>query len=280
MNITNKFWIQCSSTLALGFLLVISPPLWAKSSDLTGKAAEIYTRAKQGHWYQESEKLTPEIIPTSDGLSFFVIWTPTKNVPQRWIVSIHGSNGFATDDLAIWSKSLQGREVGLICLQWWIGTDDSTQSYYRPQQIYREIDLLLQKRNIAPGSVMFHGFSRGSANSYAIAALDSGRGRKYFALNVASSGRMNLDYPPNQAIVSGKFGDHPLRGTRWITVAGALDSNPERDGITGMKQTATWLQEQGATVVESIEDPHQGHGALQTNQKNAEHVIDLFLSAK
>jgi hypothetical protein len=27
---------------------------------------------------------------------------------------------------------------------------------------------------------MLHGFSRGSANTYAIAAIDAGRGRRYF----------------------------------------------------------------------------------------------------
>lgn len=47
----------------------------------------------------------------------------------RWIVSLHGSRGFATDDLAIWHPLLKGRDVGLICVQWWIGTDDSPQSY-------------------------------------------------------------------------------------------------------------------------------------------------------
>lgn len=125
---------------------------------------------------------------------------------------------------------------------------------------------------------MFHGFSRGSANSYAIAALDNGRGKKYFALNVASSGGVALDYPPTRAILNSAYGDHPLRGTRWVTAAGAKDS--ERDGIAAMRRTAAWLKEQGANVEFSIEDPNLGHGALVLNPANAKRLLDLFLAGK
>jgi len=45
-----------------------------------------------------------------------------------------------------------------------------------------------------------------------------------------------------------------------------------------MKRTAAWLVEQGATVVERIEDPAEGHVALQLNAANARHAIDLFLN--
>jgi hypothetical protein len=62
-------------------------------------------------------------------------------------------------------------------------------------------------------------------------ALDAGRGKHYFSLAVASSGGISLDYPPNREILNGDYGDHPLKGTRWVTVAGARDQNPDRDGI-------------------------------------------------
>lgn len=142
--------------------------------------------------------------------------------------------------------------------------------------MYREIDLVLQSLGVKPGAVMLHGFSRGSANSYAVAALDFGRGKKYFSLAVASSGGVALDYPPTRALLSGAYGERPLAGTHWITAAGARDPNPDRDGITGMRRTAEWLKDQGATVVESIEDQTSGHGALVLNPQNAKRVLDLF----
>jgi hypothetical protein len=144
--------------------------------------------------------------------------------------------------------------------------------------VYREIDICAPKLGIKPGMAPFHGFSRGSANSYAIVAIDHARGHRYFALNVASSGGVALSYPPTRAIIDGQHGPDPLKGTQWITCAGARDPNPDRDGIPGMKRTAAWLREQGAIVLESIEDPDAGHGALKTNPKNVKRVLDLFMA--
>lgn len=258
-------------------LMLIGPSWSAEQTALSGPAAQLYRQAQGGRWFADADKLQPEILPTADGRSFVVLWAAPGTAPTRWIVSLPGTRGFATDDLALWYPHLKNRPVGLLSLQWWIGPDDSPKSYYAPRQIYREIDLALQKRGVAPGRAMLHGFSRGSTNTFALTALDAGRGKAYFALAVASSGGVNPDYPPTRAILAGEFGDHPLRGTRWITVAGAQDQTPERDGIPGMRRTAAWLREQGASVVESIEDPNEGHGALMRNAKNARRVLDLFL---
>jgi predicted esterase len=253
----------------------------AEQTQLTGPAAKLYQQAQDtGHWFAGAARLNPEIRPTSDGKSFFVVWKSSKS-PKRWIVSLHGAGrpakGFATDDLAIWHPHLKDRDVGLVCLQWWLGKGDGPEDFYTPQEIYREIDLALQQLGVQPGTVMLHGFSRGSANSYAVAAIDAGRGKHYFSLAVASSGGMSPDYPPNRGILNGDYGDHPLKGTRWITVAGGRDPHPERDGIAGMRRTASWLREQGAVVVESIEDQDAGHGALHLHPKNARRVLDSFL---
>lgn len=269
--------------IAAVIIILLMSSLQSFSADtlqLTGHAAEVYGRAQKGRWFSEAEKLNPEINPASDGQSFIVVWKAAGTVPNHWIVSLHGSHGFATDDLAIWHPHIKNLDLGLVCVQWWIGTDDTNKSYYAPMQIYREIDNALQRLGVQPGTAMLHGFSRGSANSYAITALDAGRGKHYFSLSVASSGGVGLDYPPTHAILKGRFGEQPLRNTRWITVAGAHDSNPDRDGITGMKRTAAWLKEQGATVIETIEDPNEGHGALMRNVKNVRRVLDLFLKER
>ncbi len=259
--------------------MILLAQLASAQTNLTGHAAELFKKAQSGRYYATAAKQRPEYLPTSDGRSFLVVWhSAGTNTSKHWIVSIHGREGFATDDLAIWSKHLTGRDVSLVTVQWWLGRDNERDSYYTPEQVYREIDLALQKLGAKTNSVMFHGFSRGSANSYAIAALDAGRGKKYFALNVASSGGVALDYPPTRAITNGEYGDHPLRGTHWVTAAGAKDT--ERDGIAAMRRTAAWLKEQGAIVELNIEDPDLGHGALVLNPKNTQRLLDLFLDQK
>jgi hypothetical protein len=248
----------------------------SKKATLSGPAADLYQKAKSGKHFADAAKLNPDILPTSDGQSFLVVWKAVPK-PKRWIVSLHGSNGFGTADLAIWHPHLKDRDVGIVCLQWWLGSGDKISSYYTPEQIHREIDIALQQLGVETGTVMLHGFSRGSANSYAVMALDAGQGRKFFTLAVASSGGVGLNYPPTRAILEDKYGKEPLKDTRWITVAGAHDPQPERDGIPGMRQAAAWLKKQGAIILDSIEDPDQGHGALMLNAKNAKRVLDLFL---
>jgi len=270
---------ELSLLFLLCFITDSTAAVQAVQTSLGNRATALLRQAQSGRFFPEAVKLKPDIIGTSDGQSFLVVWKATKE-PKHWIVSLHGSQGFATDDLAIWHPHLKDRDVGLICVQWWLGAGDAPAAYYTPAEIYHEVDLALEKLHVEAGAVMLHGFSRGAANSYAVAALDAGRGRHYFSLAVASSGGVDLDYRPTRDILNGEFGEHALQGTRWVTVAGGKDPQPDRDGIPGMKRTGEWLKEQGAVVVEAIEDPGEGHGALQRNGKNARHVLDLFLNEK
>ena len=211
-------------------------------------------------------------IPSADGSLTHAAWKPAGRI-ERWIVSLHGTGGSAKRDVEVWQKSLGGRPVGVLAIQWWRGQGDA---YLPPFEIYREIDFAASKLDIKPGNALLHGFSRGSANVYAVAALDHGRGRKLFSLYVASSGGVALDYPPTRAILEGRFGPRPLAGTRWVTACGDRDPNPDRDGCPGMRRTGQWLKEQGAIVLDAIEDPQSGHGALQLNPRNAERLLKWF----
>lgn len=192
----------------------------------------------------------------------------------RWIVSLHGSRGSARADLGVWQKSLGNRPIGVLAIQWWRGEGED---YLRPEEIYREIEQAVARAGIAPGGALLHGFSRGAANLYAVAALDAGRGRRLFTHYVASSGGVAPDYPPTRNIIQGAYGPRPLAGTRWVTACGGRDENPGRDGCPGMRRTAQWLKEQGASLSDVIEDPAAGHGALQLNPRNAERLFDLIL---
>ena len=82
-------------------LMLSWPSLSANQVVLTGHAEQVYRQAQSGRWFADAVKLNPEILPTSDGQSFIVVWKATEKDPRRWIVSLHGTQGFASDDLAI-----------------------------------------------------------------------------------------------------------------------------------------------------------------------------------
>jgi hypothetical protein len=95
--------------------LVIQPSLAEPSLDGSPEALRILRQAQKSRHFGLLQRLSYQLNPTSDGKSFLAQWRSCAS-PKKWIVSLHGSRGFATDDMALWSRHLQGREVGLICV--------------------------------------------------------------------------------------------------------------------------------------------------------------------
>src|SRR5262245_26725890 len=126
--------------------------LVAAGDELTGKAAELYRQSlADGRFGREFAARPAEVKPTADGRSFWVI-SAAEERPTQWIVSVHGAGkparGFAVDDLAVWRPHLKDRRIGLLCLQWWLGTGDKASDFYSPREIYREIEARLQAEKI------------------------------------------------------------------------------------------------------------------------------------
>ena len=116
---------------------------------------------------------------TSDGKSFYVLWLPEGSSPANpppMIVTIHGHGSWAFDEFYLWHQAARERGYGILAIQWWLGQGEKFQDYLIPQEIYRVIDQVLTREQVKPETVIFHGFSRGSANSYAVAALDRATG--------------------------------------------------------------------------------------------------------
>lgn len=216
---------------------------------------------------------------TSDGKSFYVLWLPEGVIPGNplpMIVTIHGHGSWAFDEFYLWHQAAKERGYGILAIQWWLGKGESSQDYLSPQEIYRVIDQVLTREQVKSGTVLFHGFSRGAANSYAVAALDRSTGNDYFALIVANAGKFELNFPPNRDMDQGLFGQTPLKGTHWVTFAGRLDPDPERSGINGMRQTAESIHRYGGVVDRAIEDASTGHGGFHQNPENMRSALDVF----
>ena len=262
--------------LSIAGLILAAPALFAAAPGqaLLEKAQEM-KRPRYEFAVQNGAKtgLTP------DGKSFYVLWLPAGADPQNpppMVVTISGHSGWAFEDFYVWHPFIKDRGYGLLALQWWFGENQSPSGYLTPREMYPSLDAALSEAHVKPGTALFHGFSRGATNTYAVAALDRASGKNYFALFIANAGKANSNYLPIHEIETGAYGEKPLAGTRWVTFGGGKDPNPDRDGIEGMRAAGRWIENQGGKVELAIEDPASGHGGFHRNPKNTESALDLF----
>lgn len=216
---------------------------------------------------------------TDDGQSFYVLWFPEGQATGErppMIVTIHGHGSWAFDEFYLWHEAARSRGYGILAIQWWSGRGERSQDYLRPQDIYRIVDQILTKERILPRRALFHGFSRGAANSYGVAAMDRATGKNYFALFVANAGMPGPDSPPIRDIEEGRFGASPLEGTHWVTFAGGRDPHPERDGIEGMRKAADWIRKYGGVVDLAIEDANADHGGFHHSRAAMDAALNVF----
>ncbi len=257
--------------------LLLSASISADASQAGGEALLEMAKTKRAPRYEYAMQNHAEIGYTADGKSFYLFWAPENYSPETTpvIVTIHGHDGWAVEDFYVWHSILKERGYAMLAVQWWLGEGESIKDYLTPQEIYRVIDDVFQKKRIQAPALL-HGFSRGSTNTYALAAMDVSTGHHYFKLFIANAGKANSNYPPTAAIEKGQFGENPLGGTRWITYAGGQDTNPDRDGIPGMRQAGEWIERYGGKVVLAIEDPNSGHGGFHRNPDNTNKALDEF----
>lgn len=258
--------------LIVAILLVRLLPVFAT----TGSALLEQGKVADAQRYQYALREGAQILPTPDGRSFYVLWKPKSSGPVPMIVTIHGHGSWAFDEFFLWHRFAKERGFGILALQWWLGEGERFQDYLTPNEMYRTIDQVMKKEGVGPNRSLFHGFSRGAANSYAVAAFDRNTRNNYFAVFVANSGKPSVDFPPNADIQNGKYGPTPLMGTHWITYAGANDTHPERDGIQGMREAKSWIEKYGGQVVLAIEDPSGDHGGFHRNPNNVTKALDEF----
>ncbi len=220
-----------------------------------------------------------QIQPTTDGRSFYLVWLPpgaeAGKVPM--IASLHGSTSWAFDEIQLWHDAALEAGCGVIALQWWFANGDGIDSYYLPGELNREMNAAIQAVGVTPGSILLHGFSRGSANIYGVAAADRASQNRYYAMVVANSGGASLDFPPNIDIINGKQGYNVFSGTYWVLFCGGKDPNPDRDGCPAMRRTAAWVERYGGVIDLLIEDANAGHGGFHQTPAHVKAALDEFL---
>jgi predicted esterase len=256
--------------LASGWVFAQGPAMPARDTD------ELLVRAAaDSRRVPEALRLGAQIERSRDGRSFALVWRPAGAV-AGWIVTLHGSGSWAHDEIVLWQPFAQKRQLGVIALQWWFGGGQQNGDYYAPPEMRREIERLMAQVDAHAENTLLHGFSRGSANLYALVALDGSTPRPLFRSVLANAGGMSADFRMNREIESGRFGATPFAGTRWWSYCGASDPNPERDGCPAMRRSQKWLQDRGAKA-DLTEDTSGDHGGFHRRAQNVERALDWFL---
>lgn len=215
--------------------------------------------------------------PTSEGESFTAFWTPPgfDSSTDGFLVALHGHDGWVVSGFAASLPFLEARGYGFLALQWWFGEAESALDYYSPTEIHRELTLALAAHGIPPGRIVVEAFSRASANSYALTAIDHASSEPLFLLTIANSGQVVSDYAPTRAVELGCYGSAPLAGTHWVTFCGELDVETEM-ACVAMAQSRDWVIERGGVVDLFIDDPTAGHGGFHLNPDNANAAFDVY----
>lgn len=242
------------------------------TAELLARAAANSRRAVQ------AERLGARVERSRDGRSFAMVWQPSAQ-PAGWIVTLHGTGSWAHDEIVLWQPFAQKRQLGIIALQWWFGGGQQRDDYLAPPEMRREIERLMAVVGARPENTLLHGFSRGSANLYALVAMDGRTPQPLFRSVIANAGGMSADFPMNREIESGRFGASPFANTRWWLYCGGGDPNPERDGCPAMRRSQRWLQDKGAKA-ELTEDAGGDHGGFHRRGQNVERALDWFLGAR
>ncbi|MFH2104088.1 MAG: hypothetical protein ABIJ39_12120 [Chloroflexota bacterium] len=220
-----------------------------------------------------------QMLLSEDGRSFLLFWLPPggdPNNPPPLIVSLHGEGAYAFDEFFAWHPRALEYGYGILAVQWRVGAGESDADYYTAGEVHQVLQSTLHMIKAQPGLNLLHGFGRGAASIYALAALDATSPSPYFRMTIANAGGANLDFSANQQISSGAFGSLPFLATHWFLYCGMQDPNPDRDGCPAMQRTQEWLTGLGGTVDSFIQDPSGGHDGFLTDPENIRAALSAF----
>lgn len=224
---------------------------------------------------------TPTKVPTSDGKQYFYYGYPAgqnNKSPKKIIFSLPGHGSTAEKDYAAWKPQLtENGTYALASLNWWDGKGEAPTNYYSPTEALKQIKAFLTSQGYTDSDfVVLFGFSRGSANTYAVKANDAMSPTPIIDAVISASGKYQSDFAMTDAMLNYNSGK-PYSGTPWILACGEKDDNPTRDGCIGMNETKTFLIGKGANVLAVLSDPNGTHGAFhQSPLKLAVQALSLL----
>lgn len=220
-----------------------------------------------------------QFVACPDSSSFYLQWFPQNTQPDTipMIVTLHGSEGNVFNEFYLWQSFAAANNCGIIAFQWYMGVNATPPyDYLEDTVIYHNIETALGHINYPSGKALLHGFSRGSARSYAINFYDIQSGNNYFCTTISNAGSAEPAYPLYNDIDNGMYGPQPFLGRHWSLYCGGLDSGLQSN-CNSMIATRNWLQAKGAIVDVFIQDPTGYHGGFHMNPANTDSIMEYYL---
>ena len=221
-------------------------------------------------------------MATADGNSFYLQWFPTGGAPNSHplLVTLHGTAGNAFNEFYLWHQYAKAKGVGIIAMQWYRGYSvPYPNEYFGDITLYEYIDTALTRIQYPSNKAFFHGFSRGSEISYAIAFRDvqPPKGKNYFCTIMSNSGRPNPDttYLYSQ-INSGMYGHTFYNGKQWGMYCGGQDPGIETK-CDAMDSSKLWVEANNGVVGLFINDDTLGHGGFQQTPVYIDSALNYYL---
>ncbi len=192
---------------------------------------------------------------------YYLVWVPenwAEIADRKVIVSLHGTGGCAEWMLNHWYQTTD-RQWVLVAMQYY---DPATGQYDDDAVIYDNLRAVLAELQahcpLSGSEVFYHGFSRGSAQSFPVAVRDRA-GDRLFAAFIADSGCAGPNYPTLR--------DAPadaLRGAHFWLWCGENDVStvdPARTTCRVMEEDMRpYVEEHGGVVDALIQEEGGGHG--------------------
>ncbi|NUM31296.1 MAG: T9SS type A sorting domain-containing protein [Bacteroidetes bacterium] len=264
------------------FFLILIAVISNKSvfSQLSGKAKMLYDSAYAQDPILVKTALTngAKIFSTSDNNSFYLQWIPDGTTPDATplIVSLHGSGCNAFMEFKSWYLQAKIHKCGIIAIQWYRYIPNPPLDYFTDDTLYSYIDSALANINYPSNKALLHGFSRGSARTYAMIFNDIQSGNNYFCTTISNAGDADLNYPLYDSINNGNYGATVFMNKHWNLFCGGKDTTTY---CYEMKNTEKWLQSQGAIVDIFIQDAALDHNGFQlpSSYKYKDSILNNYL---
>ncbi|MBK9478539.1 MAG: T9SS type A sorting domain-containing protein [Bacteroidetes bacterium] len=250
--------------LALSFVFLLHSK--AADAQLSSVAQAIYDSCNVYNPLNVSYAINNgvQVISTPDSSSFYLQWFPPGAIPNSTplIVTLHGSKGNAFNEFKSWHTSALSHNCGIIALQYnkYTNVFNYLIGYFHDDTIYNYLDAALMNIAYPSNKALLHGFSLGSARTYAVIYNDIQSGKNYFCTTISNAGKIDLTYPLYNSINGIQ---NVFIGKHWNLFCGPPEPPYTGGACDGLNFTQNWLISKGAIVDIYIQDSLLGHNGFQ-----------------